>query len=284
MIDTGYILDQQGAMAFSRAWYGPGQGDIILDNVRCVGSEATLLECKHNELFRHNCVHREDAGVKCIGDEEIRKNISVRMSTSRVSVHTALITWMPQNTTQYQPSSYKIECFSSQHQIKMVVNNATFSLELVGLLTSTTYNCCVSAMYGSYTARRVCTETATIQPPTSQPSETPMQPSENSTVNKGDISAIKPSETPMMQPSESPTVQPGGILTSIKPTECPTTQLSTQCTCEPQGNNSRASNSSLANTIGGVLGFIVAVLIVLLAVLGAALVYLLRSRFLVPRK
>ena len=84
-------------MAFSRAWYGQGQGDIFLDNVRCVGSEATLLECNHLGLFSHDCGHNEDAGVKCIGDEETIKNISVSMSTPCVSAYAALITWTPQN-------------------------------------------------------------------------------------------------------------------------------------------------------------------------------------------
>ena len=96
------------------------------------------------------------------------KNISIsiiRLSTSRASAYAALITWIPQNTTRYQPSSYRVECINDQHQIKMLVNNETFSIEIVGLLPSTSYNCCVSAVHGSYTIRRVCIETTTIDIP-----------------------------------------------------------------------------------------------------------------------
>jgi hypothetical protein len=166
-------------MAFSRARYGQGQGDIVLDEVQCDGSEATLLlECNHRELFMHDCRHNEDAGVKCNRDEDnniIIKNINasiIRLNTPCVSTYTAMITWTPQDTThEYQLSSHQIECFSRQHHIKMLVSNVTFNVELSGLLPSTPYNCCVSAVYGSYTARGVCTP---IQTPTNQPSGSPI--------------------------------------------------------------------------------------------------------------
>ena len=190
-------------MAFSGARYGQGQGCQVLDDVQCDGSEATLLECDHRDRY-YNCFNSEDAGVKCNRDEAI-KNVIARLSTPCVSTYTTLITWMSQITTQYQPSLYNIECFNRQHHIKMLVNNTTFSVELSGLLPSTSYNCCVSAVYGSYTARAVCTEIATT----------------------------------MMLPS---------------------------------------GKSSVADTIGGVLGFIIIILLILLAVSGVALVYLLRPR------
>ena len=193
-------------MAFSRALYGQGQGDIFLDDVWCRGSEATLLECYHHKF--HDCSHSEDAGVKCNKDKD---NISASLQLSTPCANTALIKWASQNSTQHQPSSYKVECFSRQHHIKMLVNNTTFSIDLFGLLPSTSYNCCVSAVCGSYIAGAVCTEIATT----------------------------------MMPPIAS-----GG----------------------PTAKN------SAADTIGGVLGFIIIILLILLAVLGIALVYLLRPR------
>ena len=202
----------------------------------------------------HNCFHWEDAGVKCKRDN-ITKNINASITRqsrpcASTCTYTALITWSPQNTTQYQPSSYEVECFSGEHYIRMLVNNTTFNLELAGLLPFMLFNCCVSAIYGSYTARAVCTEIATIQPPTSQSSETPMIPSNGGpTVISGDISTIKPS-------SESSTIQPS--------------------TCQTQESSFSASSS--ANTISGVLGFIITILLMLLALLGAAIVYLLRLR------
>ena len=44
-----------------------GTGQIWLDEVRCVGTESRLIDCTASPLGQHNCVHREDAGVRCTG-------------------------------------------------------------------------------------------------------------------------------------------------------------------------------------------------------------------------
>ena len=221
--------------------------------MRCIGNETTLLDChRDNELFIHNCNHGEDAGVRCRGNSSLLSNSIVNVSinniasiisTHGIDLYTVIITWKWQNNSmiQNQPNSFQIECTSDHHHIRMSINGTTSNVQLVGLLDlpSTSYNCCVSAIYESYTARAVCTEIASIQPPASQPSETPMMPS-----NGGPTGDINPD-------------------TKINNTY--QTQDST--------------SSSAADTIGGVLGFIIAILLILLTVLGAALVYLLRPNF-----
>ncbi len=59
-----------GSIAIKNAYFGEGKGLILLDDVMCLGDEATLLSCprKRNlQLFSSNCVHSEDAGVICQG-------------------------------------------------------------------------------------------------------------------------------------------------------------------------------------------------------------------------
>ncbi|XP_057589370.1 HHIP-like protein 1 isoform X1 [Hippopotamus amphibius kiboko] len=52
--------------ATKRAEFGEGHAlPILLDDVRCTGSERNLLECAHAGLGSHNCGHQEDAGVVC---------------------------------------------------------------------------------------------------------------------------------------------------------------------------------------------------------------------------
>ena len=48
-----------------RAEFGQGTGPIFLDDLRCTGTESSLLSCSHIGIGVHNCGHYEDAGVVC---------------------------------------------------------------------------------------------------------------------------------------------------------------------------------------------------------------------------
>lgn len=45
--------------------YGPGKGQIWLDNLVCYGNESKLYACPHNGWANHDCTHNQDAGVIC---------------------------------------------------------------------------------------------------------------------------------------------------------------------------------------------------------------------------
>ena len=40
---------------------------ILLDEVQCSGNEISLLECSHDGVNNHNCVHDEDIVIECPG-------------------------------------------------------------------------------------------------------------------------------------------------------------------------------------------------------------------------
>ena len=54
-----------GAVAHSNAFFGGGTIPILLDNVNCIGTESTLLDCQNHEIGINYCGHHEDAGVEC---------------------------------------------------------------------------------------------------------------------------------------------------------------------------------------------------------------------------
>uniref|UniRef100_A0A1X7U930 SRCR domain-containing protein n=1 Tax=Amphimedon queenslandica TaxID=400682 RepID=A0A1X7U930_AMPQE len=64
--DAGVVCRQLGygsGTSFGSAYFGQGNGSIVLDDVQCVGSESYLTNCTH--ITNHNCAHSEDAGVRC---------------------------------------------------------------------------------------------------------------------------------------------------------------------------------------------------------------------------
>ena len=52
-------------LAYDNAYFGAGSGAIHMDNVRCTGTELTLLDCTFTAPHLTGDRHSEDAGVKC---------------------------------------------------------------------------------------------------------------------------------------------------------------------------------------------------------------------------
>ena len=44
---------------------GPSFQPIHLDELQCLGSEETLLNCTHSGISVHDCDHPEDVGIIC---------------------------------------------------------------------------------------------------------------------------------------------------------------------------------------------------------------------------
>ena len=52
--------------AYISAYYGQGEGEILLDDVYCDGWEWSLDECSYTTS--HNCGHNEDVGIECYSE------------------------------------------------------------------------------------------------------------------------------------------------------------------------------------------------------------------------
>ena len=63
LLDSLWLYSTIGSMS---EYFGPGYGEIFLDDVACGGFESSLLHCRHNFIGTHDCTHGHDnIGVKC---------------------------------------------------------------------------------------------------------------------------------------------------------------------------------------------------------------------------
>ena len=60
-----YPLLTPGSVPVGGSFFSSGPSPILLDNIRCSGSESSLLECSHNGFQVFNCDSSEIAGVFC---------------------------------------------------------------------------------------------------------------------------------------------------------------------------------------------------------------------------
>lgn len=69
--NSNVVCKQMGfgpATSTKSVWFGNGEGTVLLSNVKCTGTERTVLECGHVEDTMGACLQeelREDVGVRC---------------------------------------------------------------------------------------------------------------------------------------------------------------------------------------------------------------------------
>ncbi|XP_030844399.1 uncharacterized protein LOC763130 isoform X3 [Strongylocentrotus purpuratus] len=95
--DADVVCRQLGFPGASRATrdaktFGAGSGPILLDRVRCVGDETSILDCMKSAIGFHNCLHSDDAGVICdiaerrsMGELELYHNIEEQVAAEERS-------------------------------------------------------------------------------------------------------------------------------------------------------------------------------------------------------
>ncbi|XP_032869685.1 scavenger receptor cysteine-rich type 1 protein M160-like [Amblyraja radiata] len=60
------------SMVYDVRKYGQGSGPIWIDEMKCSSHESALWQCQFDPWGQHNCDHREDAGVSCKGNTQLR--------------------------------------------------------------------------------------------------------------------------------------------------------------------------------------------------------------------
>ena len=60
-----FVIYSAAPKVFIRAHFGQGSLPILLDDVKCSGSESNIFSCSHRPVGEHDCGHSEDVGILC---------------------------------------------------------------------------------------------------------------------------------------------------------------------------------------------------------------------------
>ena len=68
--------------------FNTAPGAFFLDDLHCLGNEATLLNCTHNGIAVHSCISSEIAGVVCRGNSYHIHPSCMSYAWPTISLHT----------------------------------------------------------------------------------------------------------------------------------------------------------------------------------------------------
>ena len=218
---------------------------VVVDGIRCTSNEQRLRDCANIEL-NVICDHGKCAFVRC-REEWLRvKNVS----SATVSVqeynamYTVLIFWELYCNASHSPTSFTVVCFNQQHKTELLTNNGTLMQISVGGLLS----------------HHAAAYTCCVSP----------------IYYNGHYSAERKCTL-----TDSEMLSSDSFMTLATSTEINSFVISASTGMDVFVSNDLNMRVTI---IGGVLGFTISILLLLLVICGGALLCLLRSRHMIPKR
>jgi len=102
--------------------YGPGSGQIWLDNVQCLGSETDLVDCVHDGWGIHNCNHTFDVSISCNGNNRssLRRKLGSNTYIGKISQNNHQVINQSVNKSIDQSINQSSTCLTRYSQFSLV--------------------------------------------------------------------------------------------------------------------------------------------------------------------
>ncbi|XP_067858916.1 deleted in malignant brain tumors 1 protein-like [Heptranchias perlo] len=116
----------EAVATLSVAHFGPGTGEIVLDDIKCQGDEQYLWNCPNNGWLSHNCQHIEDVAVNCSAALETQS------STVHLSCSTNYLEAVVNKSDLYLLGYTENDVFLNDPSCRPVISgqNVTFTIPL----------------------------------------------------------------------------------------------------------------------------------------------------------
>uniref|UniRef100_A0A8C8UB53 CD163 antigen n=1 Tax=Peromyscus maniculatus bairdii TaxID=230844 RepID=A0A8C8UB53_PERMB len=105
-LDCGVAINATGS-----AYFKEGTGNIWLDEINCSGKESHIWQCRSHGWGRHNCRHKEDAGVIC--SEFMSLRLANEVPSETCAGHLEVFyngTWGSVSNSNMSPSTVGVVC------------------------------------------------------------------------------------------------------------------------------------------------------------------------------
>ncbi|KAH3861476.1 hypothetical protein DPMN_024406 [Dreissena polymorpha] len=148
------FTDTETAKYIQPSVYGPGNGNILLDSLNCLGNETDIADCSHQAWEATDCSNSEDIGVDCRTHMRIEQGSTPHDGQVEVNI-TGI--WQPLCADNFTQSEANVICRMLGYSANGSYVMSARSTADLSSISSTAYNCTGNEIDISMCRKRLAT-------------------------------------------------------------------------------------------------------------------------------